>query len=61
MSGSVSDSAAPEEAVNVEVLRREFDEEIRVAEEKIYVYEAIFVRIYNLLIKDRKDTMRTVE
>lgn len=47
--------------MDVEQVRKQFDEEMRIAEEKIYVYEAIFANIYNLLLKDKKDTVRTVE
>lgn len=58
---SMESAAVSEEPSTLEALRSQFEEEIRLAEEKIYVYEAIFVNIYNLLIKDQKDTARTVE
>jgi hypothetical protein len=56
---SLDDGLGEEETM--EGLRGKFEEEIRLAEEKIYVYEAIFVNIYNLLVRDHKDTLRTVE
>lgn len=45
----------------MEELRYQFEEEKRKTDEKIYVYEAIFTHIHNILMEDEKGISDAVE